>query len=459
VHGKRSLLILFVVAAALGAYIYFVESERDPVADDTPVREKVFQTPSTDFTEIEVRAASGETTTLRKNNNVWEIVAPETAPTDSTEIGGLLSTLESLEVQGVVDDNPPAVAQFGLEPARIAVTFKSPAGESRLLVGKKTPTGVDLYARVDGQPRVFLISAYLEDSLNKTPFGLRDKTILKFERDGADTLMVDRADAPALSFAKQGEAWRMLKPYDAKADFNLVDGLVGRIASARMTSIVTPDGSKTLKQYGLERPAATAIVGAGSSRASIALGSKKDDTSVYARDLSRPLIFTVEASLLDDLKKPADEYRPKDLFEFRSFSALGVDVTVGGQTLTFEKQTAPAPSPSPAATPAPPPPADVWKQTQPAARDIDQSKITDLLTTVSNLRAESFTDKPLAKGEELVFVARFGDAAAPQRDEIRFRKSGSVVHAFRPGETGAAVVSTADFDRALALAKELAGAK
>jgi hypothetical protein len=51
-------------------------------------------------------------------------------------------------------------------------------GEARpkkLLVGNKTPTGGDLYARVDGQPRVFLISAFQEDSLNKTPFGLRDE--------------------------------------------------------------------------------------------------------------------------------------------------------------------------------------------------------------------------------------------------------------------------------------------
>ena len=49
------------------------------------------------------------------------------------------------------------------------------------------------------------------------------------------------------------------------------------------------------------------------------------------------------------------------------------------------------------------------------------------------------------------------DAAAPTTERVVFRKAGDVVHAIREGEPGAAVVVTADFDRALALFKELTG--
>ena len=103
------------------------------------------------------------------------------------------------------------------------------------------------------------------------------------------------------------------------------------------------------------------------------------------------------------------------------------------------------------------PPADVWKQVKPAAKDLDQTKITDLLTTVSNLKADKFAEKALASGEDLVFIAKFGDA--PTTEQIRFRKSAGVVHAIRSGESGAAIVSTPDFDRAVTLLKELTGAK
>jgi hypothetical protein len=460
-RGGRSFLILLVVALGLGAYIYFVESRREPAGDTAAAKkDKVFSVDSSKFEELELRAASGETTTLKKKNGLWEIVSPESVPTDSSEVGGLLSSLESLEVQSVVDENPKSAADFGLEPPRFSVAFKAAgdAAPTRLEVGRKTPTGGDLYARVAGKPRVFLISGYLEDSLNKTPFKLRDKTILKFERDAADALTIEKPGSPALAFAKKGSDWRFTRPFDAKADFNLVDGIVGKLYQAKMTAIEAADGTKELGKYGLDKPQATAIVGAGSARATLAIGSAKPDGSLYARDLSRPMVFTVEASLLDELKKTPDDLRPKDLFEFRSFSAKSVDVTFGGQTYVFEKQTAPAPTPAanaPEASPAAP--ADVWKQTKPSARDLDQTKITDLLTTISNLKAEKFVDKPNAGGEEMVFTARFGDK--PTTEQVRFRKAAGVVHAIRAGESGAAVVSTADYDRAISLLKELAGIK
>ncbi len=135
-------------------------------------------------------------------------------------------------------------------------------------------------------------------------------------------------------------------------------------------------------------------------------------------------------------------------------------MTLAGKTFVFEKQKAPAatPAPSPAAGAEPPAtPPDVWKQTKPAAKDLDQTKITDLLTTMSNLKAEKFAEKAFTSGEDLGFSATFGDPAT--KEQVRFRKSGDVVQAILSGDSGAAVVSTTDYDRVLALIKELAGIK
>ena len=453
----RSFLILVVVALGLGAYIYFVESKRDPAEALNPKKEKVFTADSATIDEVEVKAASGETTTLRRVNGIWEIVKPEPLPTDSAEIGSLLSTLETLEVQRVVVENPTSAAEFGLDPARIAITFKAAndAAPKKLLIGNKTPTGGDLYARVDGQPRVFLISAYQEDSLNKTPFGLRDKTALKFERDAVDTITVEVPGSAAVTFVKKGTDWRFSKPWDAKADFGTVDGLVGRLAMAKMASIEAADGTADLKKYGLDKPQATVTLGAGSTQARLAVGAKKDDGNLYARDLSRPMVFTVEAALLEELKKKPEDLRKKEVFEFRAFAATSISFTVGGRTVEIVKQKAPAPKDANT-----PPGPDVWKQAKPESKDVDQGKITDMLTTLSNLRAEKFADAPFASGEEFAITVRSGDdPAAPTTESVRFRKSGGVVHAMLQGEGGALVVSTVEFDKALAIAKELAGIK
>jgi hypothetical protein len=475
-RGGKSFLILLGVALALGGYIYFIELGRDP--SGTPEKkDKVFAIESGKLEELEIRAASGETTSLKKQGDNWQIVSPAGIDLDPSEVSSVVSTLETLENQRTLEENPSSVAEFGLEPARIAVGFRA-AGDSgmrRLLVGKKTPTGGDLYARVEGQPKVFLVSAYLEDSLNKTPFNLRDKTVLKIDRVGVDMLGLESQGSPAMTFQRKDSEWRFTRPIDARADFSAVDNIVGKVAQAKMKALEPPPAGPEytpadLKKFGLDKPQATATLGVGSTRATLVLGGKKDDTTIYARDLSRPTVFTVEASLLEDFKHKSADLRKKDVFDFRSFTAVGLDLTMGKDSATFakvkeepekpkdekgkekEKDKAKADEPPPA-------PVEKWKLTKPSAKDVDQSKVTDLLTTVSNLRADTFADKAATGGEELVVVARFGDPAKPQTERVVFRKSGGTVHAILAGEPGAAVVSTSDFDKVVALFKELAGTK
>src|SRR5437879_10645417 len=47
--------------------------------------------------------------------------------------------------------------------------------------------------------------------------------------------------------------------------------------------------------------------------------------------------FTVEKTLVDDLKKSPDDFRVKDLFDARSFNTTRLDLTYKGQTIAFQK--------------------------------------------------------------------------------------------------------------------------
>jgi len=454
-RGSRSLLVLLVLAAGLGAYIYFVESKRD-LADPEAKKDKVFSVETGKIEEIEVRGVSKETTTVRKTGDTWQVVAPITAEADQSVVSSLVSSLETLEMQKSLEDNPASVAPFGLEPPRMAVSFKV-AGESsprRLSLGNKTPTGSDLYARVEGQPKLFLISGYLEDTFNKSTFDFREKTVLKFARDSVDSVRLDESGSPAVTLTKKGSDWRLTAPVDARADFSAVDNILNRSSQAQMKSIAGGEkGAPTpaeLKTFGLDKPQVVVTLGAGSTRAEFAIGAKKDDSTVYARDLSKPIVVTVDASLLTDLKKTASDFRVKDLFEFKSFNAVGLDLTQGGKTFSFAKTKAAG---GDAAA------QDVWKETKPEAKDVNQTAMTDLLNGLSAFRAEKFEDRALTSGEEIVVVARFGDETKPTEERVTFRKSGAVVHGIRAGEPGAAVVPTADFDKALTQLKELTGAK
>ncbi len=79
-------------------------------------------------------------------------------------------------------------------PRALEVTFKAGGQDRHLLIGQKTPTGTDLYARLADKPRVFLISSYLESTFNKSTFDLRDKTILKIDREKVDSVEIATPD-------------------------------------------------------------------------------------------------------------------------------------------------------------------------------------------------------------------------------------------------------------------------
>jgi hypothetical protein len=449
-RGGRSLLVLLVLAIGLGAYIYFVESERDPDNPDGP-KEKLFAIEEGTIEEIVIHAASGETTTVRKTGDVWGLTAPVAAPADEYAVSSLASAIERLEIQKILEENPASVEAYGLAPARFSVAFKVKGEENlrKLNVGRKTPTGSDAYAQVEGQPRLFLISGFLEDSFNRTPFDLRDKTVLAVNRDGLDAVTLEKPGAPPLVLARKAGHWRLVQPVDAKADAEPVDSLVERVASAKMTAIVGGETAAPtpaeLRSFGLDRPRLVATFGAGSSRATLALGGTKDEGSIYARDLARPLVFTVEAALLTDLTKTADDLRAKDIFDFKSFSALELEVTQAGTSFAFSKSSAPAGALS----------ADVWKATKPAAKDVNQTAMTDFLNTLSSIRAVSFVPRQPAGGDALTVRARFGDAQTASEERVTLRKVGGIAYALRDGESGAAVVPVADFDKALEQLKTL----
>ena len=155
-RGLRSFLALLVVLIALGAYVYFVESKRDPL-DTGPKKDKVFAVESDKIEEIAIRSESGDKTTLRKSGTEWQIVDPVTARPDSAEVSGLTTNLASLEVQNVVQENATDLAAYGLDKPRVEVTFKAGGQPHTLQIGQKTPPGTDLYARRANENKVFLM--------------------------------------------------------------------------------------------------------------------------------------------------------------------------------------------------------------------------------------------------------------------------------------------------------------
>ena len=445
-RGLRSFLGLLVILIALGSYLYFVESKKEP-GGATEKKEKVFAAVEADkIEEVTVKSESGDRTTLKKSGTEWQIVAPAGAQPDAAEVSGLTSNLSTLEIQRVVDENAADLKQYGLAGPRVQVTFKAGGQTHTLNIGEKTPPGTDLYATVGDQKKVFLISSYLDSSFNKSTFDLRDKAALKVDRDKIDVLDVSMGDRQ-LRFAKVEGEWRMTAPVAARADFSAVEGLVGRVSSAQMKAVAAADGGDP-KQYGLDKPAATVKIGAGSAQATLAIGKSAPEAgNVYARDLSRPAVFTLDSSLVDELKKPAGDFRQKDLFDARAFNSTRVEVVRGGQTTVFEKTKVKDKDGKEQ---------EKWRQTSPAPKDVDNAKVDALLTAVTGARADTYVDSIAKTGldkPEVTVAIKFDEGK--KEDRVAFGRSGSDAYAQRANDPGAAKIAASTLDAIVKALDEL----
>jgi hypothetical protein len=435
-RGFKSLMGLSVVLAGLAAYIYFVESKK-PQDAETTAGPKVFSVKTDAIDEITIKSAGGDRTTLKKVGGAWQITAPIAAPADETEVSGIVTNLATVDIVRTVDEKATDLAQFGLAEPRVEVEFKEAGGKStqRLLVGEKTATSGDLYARLPSDKKVFLIAGSYDATFNRSTFDLRQKSVLAFERDKVDQVSV-QSGTTTVELARASGEWKLAKPIQAPADYGTVEGLIGRVQSAQMKAITAQDAAD-LKPYGLDKPAASVTFGLGSSRATLLFGGKTDAGTVYARDASRQMVFTVDSTLLDDVQKPADQLRRKDVFEFRAFNATSVQITRGAETLVFEKTKGQGKDAT-----------EVWRQTRPAAKDIDATAFDTFLTKLTSQRAQSFVEtggktKTGLEAPALVVAVRFDDGK--KEEQVTFGRAGADVYAAMAGQPGAAKLDAAEF--------------
>ncbi len=155
---------------------------------------------------------------------------------------------------------------------------------------------------------------------------------------------------------------------------------------------------------------------------------------------SRPLVMTVQNSLVDSLKREAESYRRMDFFEFRPFDANRVEITRNKQTMVFENVKSGQGSNAQSA----------WRRVSPTAKVADKDAIDALLSTLSNMRAASFVDSTAKTGLDspaMVVAVKYDDGKKDER--VTFGMSGSDVFAARLGEPGAARIDTSDFNGAI----------
>jgi hypothetical protein len=442
-RGLKSTLALIAVLIGLGAYIYFVTWQ----AEDETAAERVFPAVEpANIQELTVKSASGDVTSLKKDGETWQIISPVTTPASTADVSSITYALDSLEVMRVIDENPANLSEYGLAEPRVRIEFKgaegSPAGT--LLLGDKTPTGGSLYAKRNDEPRVFLVAEYQNSSLDKSTFALREKTLLRFDREKITGIELS-GPGRLIEIAKVGDVWKLAKPIAARTDFMPIQTLLGGLETGRMMSVVTENATPDeLQKYGLQNPSASVTITMGTDRATFDLGGRADAQTLYARDRSKPTVVTVEQSFADDLGKQVADLRAKDVFEFITVNVTRAEFTRNGVITVFERGTG---GPNGEST---------WRRTTPNPADVDAAAMDDLLTDLTGLQAQSFVTSTANTGlDSPALVAVIAFEGGTKEERVTFGQRGEAAYVSRPDDPGAATIDAAQFTEALSALDKL----
>ncbi len=420
----------------MAAYLYYVDAEK-PVGE-TEEKPKVFAVEADQIEELKVSTIAGGVAELKKSADGWYLTGPQQIRADDSEVTGITSNLASVAIQRVVEENPSNLGDYGLREPVAEVSFKAKGAKefTTLQIGTKTPTGSDLYAKTAKDKKVFLVSGYLESTFNRTPFDLRDKKIVSFDRDKVDRIEI-RHGTSLVGLVKAKGEWRMNAPVDARGDFGAIEGLISKLQSAQMKAIVTEDPAEFSK-YGIDSPTAEVTLVSGSAKAVVAFGTKTADNFIHVRDQSKPMVVTAPADLFDEIEKGPTEYRRKDLFEFRAFNLDRLEITRDTATVVFERLKGKGKDG-----------ADAW-QNAATKKAVDAAKFEAFLTKLSGTRAQSFADDKTKTGLDAPAVrlkATFDEGK--KNETVTIGRVAAEVFAGRTDEPGAAKLDATEFDETL----------
>src|SRR5215469_4041320 len=319
---NTGLLIAAVILAALSGVLYWSNhrksSEDSTVKASPDAAQKILSLNEADITRLAIHRKDEPEVDLSRNNpGAWQITAPKSLAADQDAVSSVLSTISSLNSDRLLEDKASDLAPYGLANPSLAVdvTLKDNKTQ-KLLIGDQTPAGNSYYAMLAGDPRLFTVAGYHKTSLDKTANDLRDKRLLTadFDKVSQIELINQKPDKKQdITFAREKDAWQILKPKPYRADALQVEDLIRALREAEFDS--AGDGNAQL----------TSAFGAGSAVASVKLSGaagtqeldlRKNKDDYLARSTVVPGVYKVPPSLGTSLDKTLDDFRNKKVFDF-----------------------------------------------------------------------------------------------------------------------------------------------
>ncbi len=341
--NPRTAAVLFVIAAALGAFVYFYEirgAEQRKEAEQ--VAKQLFSgVKAEQVHEIVLETTDGKSARLIRQEGHWVLVEPLAFPADETKSDGLASSLAQLSSEKVIEA-AQAPEVYGLGDGARRIYFKTQDAAYEVWIGDKTPVGASSYAKTGDSDAIYTIESYKATSLTASLDDLREKRPLRFDHGSVQEIVVSWPEGRVRLREHAGE-WVLAEPIDDRGDSHTVNELLSTLSFLRADAFM--DEPPADSEVGLDKPYFTVELQlkpssgeeGGGRRLALTVGGSVLGGDFRALRGQESSLYKVSVQKLADLPRRIVDYRYKTLAAFSGSDVKSFEMTFQPQQSSAEE--------------------------------------------------------------------------------------------------------------------------
>jgi hypothetical protein len=329
--NPRTTGILFLLVAALGAFVWFYEIGGEAGRKDAEAAAKRFfpGIEASAIQQVELTTNDGQRARLERRESEWRLAAPLEAPADAFAADAIASALAQLGSEAVYE-SPQPLAVYGLEDESRDLKFRAGDAWHVVRLGKPTPIGGNRYAFVGGQTRVYTVPAHGVNALAKSLDDLREKRILRFDAGSAQRVSL-RWPGGKVVLARGDAGWKLEEPIVGPADQTTVDELLSDLSFLRASGFVdAPTREQEALLAAPELQVEIAIKpekeGEEARELKLAIGGRENEQGDRLARADGPALFWIPSERLLDFPREVGSYRFRELSRFELDQAERLEI-------------------------------------------------------------------------------------------------------------------------------------
>ena len=318
-------LLMFIVLAGLGSYLYLVEFPAEQREEKQESAQKqILLFPETAITGLSITTAQGPIEFKLTKPGKWSIVAPLQTDADNREVQALIRALVTGTVTRTVEEQATQLAPFGLEQPVTTLTITAGTQQETISIGDSGPLSNTLYVLRASDRRVLLTNLAPRDFINKSLMTFRRKELLQFVQNDVERVRLTYPTTEIVIYNmtkdKPRPSWKIRYPIEAEADQNEVRSLMFRLEDLKALGIIDPGPERDAVAKTLTAPKVKVTLHTAAGDQSVRLYQPNPQSGEAIAEITADApLYYINPALIKDLTK--------ELFNLQDKRLLGLDYT------------------------------------------------------------------------------------------------------------------------------------